>query len=48
MTERDQQRLVQRRLAIIRHAEEVTGNVFPDLPVLRDHPPNPLRVAPPV
>jgi len=27
MTERDQQRLVNHRLAIIRHAEEVTGNV---------------------
>lgn len=27
MTERDQQRLVSHRLAVIRHAEEVTGNV---------------------
>ena len=27
MTERDQQRLVNHRLAVIRHAEEVTGNV---------------------
>ena len=27
MTEREQQRLVNNRLAIIRHAEEVTGNV---------------------
>jgi hypothetical protein len=27
MTEQEQQRLVKRRLAIIQHAEEVTGNV---------------------
>lgn len=27
MTERDQQRLLNHRLAVIRHAEEVTGNV---------------------
>ncbi|MDH3261835.1 MAG: helix-turn-helix domain-containing protein [Acidimicrobiia bacterium] len=27
MTEREQQRLVNHRLAVIRHAEEVTGNV---------------------
>ena len=27
MTEREQQRLANHRLAIIRHAEEVTGNV---------------------
>jgi len=27
MTEKEQQRIIKRRLAIIRHADEVTGNV---------------------
>ena len=36
MTEREQQRLVKLRLAVLRHASEVTGNICPNMPVIRD------------
>ena len=38
MTERELAKNAARRLAIIRHAEEVTGSVSRNLPVLRDQP----------
>ena len=38
MDDREQQRKVKHRLAVIRHAEEITGNVAPDVPVLRHQP----------
>ena len=46
MDEREQQRKIRHRLAMIRHAEEVTGNVAHDLPLLRDQPAVLLQVAP--
>ena len=42
MTEREQQRLVRHRLAVLQHAEEVTGNVSQ---TCRDQPPDVLQVA---
>ena len=48
MTEQQLARMAKRRLAILRHAEEITGNVAPDLPLLRHQPPVLLHLAPPL
>ena len=48
MTERELDRRAAHRLAIIRHAEEVTGNVCEDVPLLRHQPTGLLQVAPPL
>ena len=48
MTEREQQRLVKHRLAVLQHAEEVTRQRRSDLPLLRDQPADLLRVATPL
>ena len=38
MDEREQQRKVRHRLAVLRHAEEVSGQRRRDVPLLRDQP----------
>ena len=48
MTDKELDRNAARRLAIIRHAEELTGNVALSLPLLRDQPNGVLHVAAPV
>ncbi len=46
MSEQALQRQAKHRLAVIRHAHEVTGNVAPDVPVLRDQPADVLQLVP--
>jgi hypothetical protein len=48
MDEREQQRKVRHRLAVLRHVEEVTGNVAATCPLLRDQPADRLQVAAPL
>jgi hypothetical protein len=48
MSEPLSDRVVRHRLAVLRHAEEVTGNVAMTLPVLRDHPAVLLHVEAPL
>ena len=48
MTERELERRAQHRLAVLRHAEEVSGQRRGDVPLLRDQPAVLLQVAAPL
>ena len=48
MTEIEQQRKIRHRLAVLRHAQEVTGSVSKTCRYLRDQSPHVLQVAAPV
>ena len=48
MNEHELQRQAKHRLAMLRHAEEVSGQRGGDLPVLRDQPAVLLQVAAPL
>ena len=48
MTDRELERRANRRLAVLRHVEEVSFNVAGDLPLLRDQPAVLLRLDAPL